>query len=126
MFLVGIDLVEIPRIKKVFSRFPSAFLDRIATEEELNYYRGKSKKRLLEGVASLFATKEAVRKLYLQKGQNPRWKEVRLLHSQAGAPLIEVSPSLKPFFEPIRVSLSHTSELVIAVAMGWERRESGH
>lgn len=124
MFLVGIDLVEIPRIEKAFSRFPLAFPDRLATEEELSYYQGKSKKRLLEGIASLFASKEAIRKLYLQKGRNPSWKEIRLLHTKTGAPLVEVSPSLKPFFSLIKISLSHTSELVIAVAVGWERREN--
>jgi holo-[acyl-carrier protein] synthase len=119
---VGIDLINLSRVKKTLSRCEKRFVNRIATSAELEYYRGGSERRFIEGVASLFAVKEAVKKIFLQKNLNPSWKEIQVFHHPSGKPWISLTEEpLKQKFESISLSLSHTAEMVVAVAVGVER-----
>ncbi|MGC8778525.1 MAG: holo-ACP synthase [Candidatus Caldatribacteriaceae bacterium] len=115
--LIGIDLVEIERIHRVLLEFGDRFLDRIFGEEELEFYRGKSQKRFQEGVAALFASKEAVKKLFLQEGERIGWKDVQILHTISGKPVVQLRPPFDQRFQYVSLSISHSSSLVVAVTI---------
>jgi len=112
---IGVDLVDIERIKNAFLRFGNRFSEKLFNEEELSYY---APKRLLEGMATLFASKEAVKKLYLQKDINPGWKDILILHDRNRKIMVKASTRVPPTFEKIHLSVTHTPKEVCAVAVG--------
>lgn len=118
---VGIDLVEINKIRKTFANFGNRFLKRVFEEEELDFYRNKGKKRFEEGIAALFASKEAVKKIFLQGEKKIGWREVRILHTNSGKPVVRCMPPFDQVFEQISISISHSSSTVVAVAVGQKR-----
>jgi len=113
---IGVDLVDIERIKDAFLRFGNRFSEKLFNEEELSYY---APRRLLEGMATLFASKEAVKKLYLQKDINPGWKDILILHDYNRKIMVKTSTRVPPTFERIRLSVTHTPKEVCAVAVGF-------
>ena len=54
---IGIDIIEISRVKDAISRWGEKFLQRVYTDAELELYRSKK-----ESLAARFAGKEAVSK----------------------------------------------------------------
>ena len=58
---MGIDLVELARIKDAYER-NSRFAERILTENELSRFKTLSEKRQIEFLAGRFAAKEAYAK----------------------------------------------------------------
>jgi len=120
---IGIDLVSLQKIKKVLTHCGEKFIERIASADEIDYYRHRSDRRLTEGVASLFAMKEAIKKIFLQREINPGWKQMRIHHDPSGKPWVVFSEgSLDSIFEKISLSLSHTQDLVVAVAVGVDQQ----
>ncbi|MCX6091200.1 MAG: holo-ACP synthase [Candidatus Atribacteria bacterium] len=119
LVLIGIDVVEIKRVEVAIRRSGTHFVNRICTENEVAYYQHKGDRRFLEGVAALFAAKEAVKKLFLQKEINPGWKSITIIHNSSGKPAVFLSDvSFSTVFDSISLSLSHTREYVIAAAVG--------
>lgn len=119
--LIGVDLVEIGKIRKTFARFGNRFLKRIFEEKELDFYRNKGGKRFEEGIAALFASKEAVKKIFLQEERKIGWHEVIILHTNSGKPVVHCTPPFNQVFEQISISISHSSSTVVAVAVGQRR-----
>lgn len=117
--LVGIDLVEIEEIRHALLKFGGRFLNRIFEQEELDFYLGKGEKRFQEGVAALFASKEAVKKLFLQKEERIGWKAIRVLHTSSGKPVVRLSSPFDERFQHVSLSISHSRLTVVAVAVAW-------
>ncbi|MCS7242712.1 MAG: 4'-phosphopantetheinyl transferase superfamily protein [Candidatus Caldatribacterium sp.] len=115
--LVGVDVVEIPRIVQALSVFGERFLARLFSEEELAFYRGKSVKRWYEGVAALFASKEAVKKLFLQRGIPLCFRDISILHDPSGEPKVMLRRGNEAFIK-ISLSFAHGRDVVVAVAVG--------
>ena len=61
---VGIDIVDLLRIKKVWQRHPERFLYRHFTSEEIKYCRSKADP--LPHIAARFAAKEAFQKCWYE------------------------------------------------------------
>ena len=80
---IGIDIVEISRIKKAISRFGDRFLNRIFTPNELKLYRDKP-----QSLAARFAAKEAVAKSL--KAKNLSWQDAEILSADGGKPVIHL------------------------------------
>lgn len=59
---VGIDVIELERIKRVYQRHPHRFLYRHFTAEEITFCRAKSDP--LPSIAARFAAKEAFQKCW--------------------------------------------------------------
>ena len=114
---VGVDVVEIARIARVLSLFGERFLRRLFSPEELAYYRGKGMRRWQEGVAALFASKEAVKKLFLQRGYSLGFRDITILHTSMGEPRVFVARGGE-VFQRISLSFSHSRDVVVAVAVG--------
>ena len=113
---IGIDIIEIARIKKAITRWGDIFLRRVYTDAELERYRKKP-----ASLAARFACKEAVMKL-LGTGRNGvRWREIETLSHPSGKPLLNLyggaqSQANKLGITEIAVSLSHSKEYAIAYA----------
>ncbi|MEN3186515.1 MAG: 4'-phosphopantetheinyl transferase superfamily protein [Atribacterota bacterium] len=116
---VGVDLLEIEAVRNTLCRFRERFLNRIFVDEELDFYAHKGEKRFQEGVAALFASKEAVKKLFLQRGETIGWKAIRVLHTSSGKPVVQLSPPFEGRFSQISLSISHSRLAVVAVAVAW-------
>jgi holo-[acyl-carrier protein] synthase len=114
---VGVDIIEIERIKQVLQRHGERFLRRVYTEAEIAYCRGR-----IHELAARFAAKEAMSKA-LGTGIVGRggisWREVEVLPDARGKPLIHLhgraqdraqSLGLKKF----AISLSHSLEYAVA------------
>lgn len=81
---IGIDLVEVKRIKNLFTRYQS-FLGRVYTQKEVEYCL--SKKNKFEHLAARFAIKEAVVKAL---GTGMKWTDIELLNDPSGRPYLKL------------------------------------
>jgi len=68
---VGIDIIELERIERVWNRYRSRFIERHFTQEEIDYAFSKSNP--LPSLAARFAAKEAFQKCWRE---SYGWKEV--------------------------------------------------
>jgi len=111
---VGVDIIEIGRIKEAINCWGERFLRRVYTEAELAAYRHKP-----SSLAARFAGKEAVMKL-LGTGRNGvHWREVETLSHPGGRPLVNLygraqRKAAELGIKEIAVSLSHSKEYAVA------------
>src|SRR5437867_10447057 len=113
---VGVDLIEIERIRAALERYPS-FRRRCFTEAEIAYC--DSKPNPAQHYAGRFAGKEAVGKA-LGSGVHFTWKEIEI----AGRPKpgVHLTGRTARFAERIgaariELSMTHSRELAAAVAV---------
>lgn len=108
---IGVDIIEVERIRAAFRRFGDRFLRKHFTPDEIAYCNAKV--RPAESLAARFAAKEAFAKAY--PGKTPlRWVDVEVaklgkrpyyrLHGAAALYIAELS-------------LTHTHEHAVAMAM---------
>src|SRR5271167_1820648 len=83
----GIDIAEVPRIRKSIARFGDRFLRRIYTEGEIRYCESKANR--VERYAARFAAKEAAMKA-LGTGWNHgvRWCDIEVTRQPGGRPTL--------------------------------------
>ena len=116
---VGVDLVELERIRRAVGRYGERFLSRIYTPEELARYRFR-----LPELAARFAAKEAVSKA-LGVGLNHisshgiGWQEVEVLPDPLGKPLVRLSGRAQVLareqgLHTWAISLSHGRDYAVA------------
>jgi holo-[acyl-carrier protein] synthase len=115
---IGIDLVEIIRIKQAISNWKERFLHRIYTDTELELYSGK-----VESLAARFAGKEAVLKALNMPGTGIRWKDIEILSEDNGKPVVRLHgkaliQAYQLGFKGFEISLSHSRENAIAFVIG--------
>src|SRR5579872_3352258 len=106
---IGLDIVEIDRIRAIARRTPR-FLARVFTKEEISYCRGKRKQ--WQHFAVRFAAKEAVWKALDR--DNLSLKDISVSRDERGKPgvLIKGKPSKR-----LALSLSHGEKYALAVAV---------
>ena len=114
---IGIDIVEINRIKKLCLS-NERFLNKIYTVKELEYCLPKKNRH--QHLAARFATKEAMFKA-LGTGWTGKikWTDVELLNDEKGKPYLNFYGNVKELVEEknintAEVSLSHCNEYAIA------------
>jgi len=114
--LVGVDLIEIPRIAHALERYPG-FRERCFTEAERAYC--ESRANPAQHYAARFAGKEAVGKA-LGSGVYFTWREIEI----AGRPKpgVTLSGRTRAWAERvgagrIELSMTHSRELAAAVAV---------
>ena len=118
MQAVGIDIIEIARIKAAIARQGENFLKRIYTDAELELYRWK-----LPSLAVRFAAKEAVIKALGKPTEGAKLKDIEIVADDKGKPLVnlygEAQNQAKALgLDQFAVSLSHSKEYAIAIAIG--------
>jgi holo-[acyl-carrier protein] synthase len=115
---LGIDLVEVGRIRKALDRWGERFLHRIYTSKEIEYCNKKAFPE--QSLAARFAAKEAVFKamgIGLSGGMS--WTQVEIINDPKGKPEVRVGPKVSPLIgnKKILLSISHTREFAIAQAV---------
>ncbi|MCX5751464.1 MAG: holo-ACP synthase [Candidatus Saganbacteria bacterium] len=110
---IGVDIVEIGRIKKAVVKHGQHFLNRIYTSKEIQYctHRGKY---LYPELAVRFAAKEAYVKAVGTGMREVEWKEIEVLNNKLGQPYI-VLKSKKT--KGIHLSLSHSQGNAVAMVV---------
>ena len=113
---VGIDIIEIIRIKRAIARRGEIFLKRVYTSLELELYRKKP-----ASLAARFAGKEAVIKALQTKGIGPR--EIEIISDPNSRPLVQLYGRAKKQADELGlahlvISLSHSREYAIACVIG--------
>jgi holo-[acyl-carrier protein] synthase len=118
---IGIDLVEVDRLKKSVEKFGDRFLNRLFTENEIKYCQTKSNS--YQHFAVRFAAKEALLKAIgtgLREGMT--WHEIEIINDKQGKPSILTHGKCDDILHKLDVripelSLSHTKHHGVAVVI---------
>ena len=115
---IGVDILEIERIRRSIEGYRDRFLDKVFTRREIAYCSGKN--NIYQHFAARFASKEAMAKALATgwKGEF-RWKDVEVLNDSAGQPHIALHGNLRKSLSAssIFVTLSHSESHVVAVVL---------
>jgi holo-[acyl-carrier protein] synthase len=110
----GVDIIEISRVKRVLERFGQRFLDRVYTDGEIAYCRGRA-----PNLAARFAAKEATMKALGTGVRGVGWKDIEIVRHESGAPNVLLHGRGKRCAQrlgvrDISLSLSHCREYAVA------------
>lgn len=108
---LGVDIVEVRRVGRLVKN--PRFVDRVFTEREVAYCRDK--KNAAQHFAVRFAAKEAVYKALGLPGVTH--KEISVKNDPSGKPRVELSKRLLKFEPRLSLTLSHTVDYAVAVAL---------
>jgi len=114
----GIDIAEVPRIRKAIERFGDRFLQLVFTPAEILYCDSKANR--VERYAARYAAKEAAMKA-IGTGWNHgvRWRDCEVTRMPGGRPTLSFHGKAAEFAAKLgakhaALSLSHTAEQAIA------------
>jgi len=116
---IGIDIIEISRIKKSIEKFGNHFLEKIFTPGEIEYCESKASK--YQHYAARFSAKEAVSKA-MSTGWNNEfsWQNIEVFNEPSGMPFIKLNGKLESFLadgKELKISMSHSQDYVNCVAI---------
>jgi len=117
VYSIGVDLIEIERIKKLLDRYGDKFLKRIFTDVEIEY---SSKKKDKGSFAARFAAKEAVFKSTgLGLGKGMTWRDVEVINDPKGKPEVRLYGKTAELLaqKKVQLSLSHSKDASIAMVV---------
>lgn len=107
---IGIDLIEIDRIKQAVDKHKH-FPNRILTREEFDLYHSYKGQRQMEFLAGRFSAKEAFSKaMGTGIGKSVNFQNISILNNQRGQPQVVASP----FDGIVHISISHTHHYAMA------------
>ena len=118
----GIDIIEVNRIQKNIEKYGEKFLNRIYTNNEINYCESK-KTQKFQSYAGRFAAKEAVFKAlseFLDNKFEIEWKDIEVINDKNGRPSVNFYGILTEIItlkNNIDVSISHIKHIAIANAI---------
>ena len=118
-FSCGTDIIEISRIKSSIENTEGAFLNKVYTQNEINYCESKNKQKY-QHYAARFAAKEAVFKAIsnmLEDKYSISWKDIEVLNNEQGRPYVNVNIINNKEISNIDISLSHCKEYAVANAV---------
>ena len=118
---IGIDIIEVVRVKASHERFGERFLNRVLLADEIAYCL--SHKNPAPFIAARFAAKEAISKAFgtgicAQLG----WQDMEIRRKESGEPFVILHGKGKKLFKSRRakrllVSLSHTANYAAVMAV---------
>ena len=119
---VGVDMIEIERVRRVLERHPRRFLERVYTPAEVAFCRGR-----VSELAARFAAKEAVMKALGTGARSVAWRDIEVLPDRRGKPLVYLygggaRRAEQIGLEDIDISLSHLESFAIAVVVCAQHR----
>lgn len=112
--MLGIDIVQISRIKESKAKFGEKFLNRFLDKEEQVLVKSD------ETLAGFYAAKEAASKaLGLGIGKDCSFLDIKISKTSKNAPLISFSPKLVEKFsiKEAALSISHDGNFAIAAVV---------
>ncbi|MEF9992143.1 MAG: holo-ACP synthase [Paraclostridium sp.] len=119
IFGIGIDIVEIYRIKDIVEK-NNRFTEKIFTENERKYFESKNFR--VETIAGNFAAKEAISKAFGTGIRNFEFKDIEVIRDEKGKPIVKTYNNLKEMcidynVLEIKVSISHSKNYAVANAI---------
>lgn len=113
---IGVDIVEIHRIREAVERWQDRFLKRVYTGAELQYCGQR-----WSSLAARFAAKEAVMKA-LRTGDGIGWHDIEVLQNEDNAPYVRLhghagSKAEQLGIKSFSLSLSHSEKYAVAVTI---------
>lgn len=118
---IGIDIIEVTRIRASFEKFGNRFLERILRPNEIAYC--VSHKFPAPHLAARFAAKEAVSKAFgTGIGRHLGWQDMEIVRKESGEPYVVLHGLGETLRQErgarlVLVSLSHTAFYAAAVAV---------
>jgi holo-[acyl-carrier protein] synthase len=116
---IGIDIIEIERIKNSIEKFGDQFLNKVFTENEIEYCISKGNK--YQHFAARFAAKEAVSKAFATGwNKNFNWRNVEIINEPSGMPAVNLKGNLQDFLYPdkeLKISMTHSRDNAACVAI---------
>lgn len=119
---IGIDCVYIPRVSRSIDRWGPSFLQRLFTDAESDYCRGK--RFSAQHFAGRLAAKEAVYKAFRPAWRSTAftWKDIEITHDSENRPDVVLHAGFLAAVPPgfrgtISVSITHAGEYAVAVAL---------
>ncbi len=118
---IGIDIIEVERIKASHERFGERFLDRILHPNEISYCL--SYKEPAPFLAARFAAKEAISKAFgTGIGAQLGWRDMEVGRTPSGEPFVILHEGGQKLLQvrgarTVLISLSHTQNYAAAVAI---------
>ncbi|MDP2037797.1 MAG: holo-ACP synthase [Ignavibacteria bacterium] len=116
---IGIDIIEIERIKKSIDDYGDHFLNKIYTKTEIDYSQSKSNK--YQHFAARFAAKEAIYKALSSDTDTVySWQDVEIYNEVNGLPKVNFYGALKDYLnddKQLKISMSHSENYVTCVAI---------
>jgi holo-[acyl-carrier protein] synthase len=114
---IGIDIIEIERVREAVEKYGDNFLRKVFTKKELEYCRRRKALKYPE-LAVRFAAKEAYAKAigtgiraFGRDNDGVWWKDVEVVNDPRGKPLIAMKGKVSP---KIHLSLSHSRDYAVA------------
>ena len=118
---IGIDIIEVARVKASHERFGERFLNRLLLADEIAYCL--SHKNPAPFLAARFAAKEAISKAFgTGIGAALGWQDMEIRRKKSGEPFVVLHGKGKKLFKSRRakrllVSLSHTKNYAAVTAV---------
>lgn len=112
----GTDIIEIKRIKESIEKYGDKFLNKIFTENEIEYCESK-KDQKYQSYSARFAAKEATYKA-LSNSINFEysWTDFEVINNENGKPNIKLNFKIENL-ENLEISLSHCKEYAVATVV---------
>ena len=118
---IGIDIIEVARVKASYERFSERFLNRLLLADEIAYCL--SHKNPAPFLAARFAAKEAISKAFgTGVGARLGWHDMEIRRKQSGEPFVVLHGKGEKLFasrkaKRLLISLSHTENYAAVTAI---------
>lgn len=116
---IGIDIIEIDRIKESVDEYGDHFLKKVYTPNEIKYCL--SKKNKYQHLAARFAAKEAIYKAVSSNWDSELgWQDMEIINAPNGMPEVKFKGNLEKFLsneKSLKISMSHSRDYVACVAI---------
>lgn len=114
--MIGIDIIEIKRIKTALTRTPS-FLEKAFSEYEREYYQKKGCK--VQTLAGIFCAKEACVKALKTGFAGINLKDIEIRHTSTGSPYLVFYNKAQELIQDMiaEISISHSQNYATAVCL---------
>ncbi len=114
---VGVDIIEVERVRKVYEHHAERFLQRVFTENEVKQCRGK-----VTRLAGRFAAKEAISKALGTGMRGVKWREMEIVQIRSGRPSVRLhgfarEHALQLGISAFDVSIADLAQFSIAIAV---------
>jgi holo-[acyl-carrier protein] synthase len=118
---IGIDLVENSRLEKIIEKWGSKFLQRVFSDEEIQYC-GKHVQASIHYGARFAAKESFLKALGIGLGRGVKFKDIEVMHDKNGKPALDLRGGAKAQIEKrkitkIHLSLTHTKKYATAVVI---------
>lgn len=114
---IGIDIIEIDRVREAVEKYGDGFLGKVFTKNEIKYCRNRKALKFPE-LAVRFAAKEAYAKAigtgikgFGRENRGISWRDIEVVSNSHGKPLLLIKGKKT---NKVQVSLSHSRDYAVA------------